>query len=119
MAELPLVIICLCRLHKWFRYTEESLESHPPENPLYCTSGPKTLDNVTLTTSRSNQIFENQPATITKSTRRVAHDGRLTPSYLPMLEDRLVMELSYASSPLVPFSSQAQYTTTIPIIPQR
>ncbi len=71
------------------------------------------------TTLRSNQIFENQSTTITKSTWCVAHDGRLTPSYLPMLGVRLVIELSYASSPLVPFSSRAQYTTTIPIISQR
>ena len=48
------------------------------------------------TTSRSDQSFK----TITKWTRRVAHDGRLTPSYLPMLG---VMKLSYASSPLDPF----------------
>ena len=58
---------------------------------------------------RSNQIFENQPTTITKSTRRVAHDGRFTSSYFPMLWVRLVVEFSYASSPLVPFLSRAQY----------
>lgn len=32
-----------------------------------------------------NQIFENQPTGITKSTRRIAHDGRSAPSYLIML----------------------------------
>ena len=52
-------------------------------------------------------FFENLPTTITKLTRRVAHDGRLNPSYLPMLGVRLVMELSYASSPLFPFLSRA------------
>ena len=36
-----------------------------------------------------------------------------------MLGVRLVMDLSHGSSPLEPFSSRAQYTTTIPIIPQR
>lgn len=49
-------------------------------------------------TSRSEQIFENQPATMTKSARRVAHEGRLAPSYPPSLGVRLVMQLSYASS---------------------
>ena len=57
------------------------------------------------TTSRSNQIFEIQPTTMIKSTRCVAHDGRLAPSYLSMLRLRLVMELSQASSPLFISSS--------------
>lgn len=36
-----------------------------------------------------------------------------------MLGVRLVMEMSYASSPLDPLSSRAQYTTTTPIILQK
>lgn len=68
----------------------------------------KTHDEIALVTissqfhripiSRSNEIFENQPTTMTKTTRRVAHDDRLAPSYLLLLVVRLVMELSYVSS---------------------
>lgn len=39
---------------------------------------------------------ENQPTTITKSTRCVVHDGRLAPSHLLVLGVRLVMKSSSA-----------------------
>lgn len=80
---------------------------------MYVSVSVATLENT------SNQISENQLTTIIKSARSVAHDDRLTPIYLPVLGGRLVMELSYESSPLVPFLIRAQYTTTIPIISQR
>lgn len=68
------------------------------------------------TTLYSNQIFENQSTTIIKWTWCVAHDGRLTLSYLSIFGVRRVIKLSYASSLFVPW---AQYTTTIAIISQR
>lgn len=52
-------------------------------------------------------FFKNLLTTITKLIQRIAHNGRLNLNYLLMLGVRLVMKLSYASSPLFPFLLRA------------